>query len=172
MTLPLPELAYAPNTAVAELRTAEMFVVSTLRLWAAPHRAPDEEHSDWRTGCRAAGIEHRGVPAFDTLLRIVVTATRRPLDIRCARCPHLGEDEAWMLQLVSALQCNRRDEAETILGVWLPPAAARMAMLPAMGFALALAGGGLVIPLRHREAAQVERLAPAAHAQRGLALVQ
>ena len=46
-----------------------------------------------------------------------------------------------------------------------------MAMLPAMGYALALAGVGLVVPLRHHEAARVERLSLAAHAHRGLALL-
>jgi len=101
----------------------------------------------------------------------VVAVAHRPLDVRCARCPHLGEDEAWMLQLVSALQHGRCAEAELVLNLWMPPAAARMAMLPAAGFAQALSRARLVVGLRHREAARISRLSTAAHVQRGLALL-
>lgn len=171
MPLPVPQPAYPANAPIAELITAEHFVVSALRLWAAPHRQPAELHPDWRGGFAAAGIDKEGIPPFDALLRIVVAATRRPLDVRCARCPHLGEDEAWMLQLMSLLQHSRCAEGESLLGIWVPPAAARMAMLPAMGFAMTLSSAGLTVPLRHGEATQVARLSTTAHAQRGLALV-
>src|SRR5260370_1239248 len=80
-----------------------------------------------------------GAAAFDTVLRIVVSAARRPHDVRCRHCTRLGTDEAWLLQLVMVLQRARRLEAVAILAEWLPPAAARVAMMPALGFAGALA---------------------------------
>jgi hypothetical protein len=161
---------YRSDVPIAELRVAEAFVVTALRLWAAPHRAPTRSHADWRDGFVAAGIEETGAAAFDTLFRIVVASARRPLDVRCQRCAHLGADEAGLLQLVMLLQRARRIEAATILADWLPPAAARMAMTPAFGFATALAEIGLVIPLRHCEAAEIHQQVSAAHV-RGCELV-
>jgi len=68
------------------------------------------------------------------------------------------------------LQRARRAEAAAILADWLPPAAARMAMMPAFAFAGALAGVGLVVPLRHCEAAEIHHHVPAAQI-RGCELV-
>ena len=164
-----PRPVYAVDAPLAELATAELFVVSALRLWALPHRDPGGSHPDWRGGFFAAGIDDEGMTAFDVLLRIAATAAKRPLDVRCLRCPRLGEDEAWLLQLVSLLQRRRRGEAAAILGEWLPPAAQRMALMPAEGFADALGAVGLGIVLRHPEAAGGTA---AAGADRGLALLQ
>jgi hypothetical protein len=161
---------YRSDAPIAELRVAEAFVVTALRLWAAPHRAPGQQHEDWWGGFVAAGIDEAGAAAFDTLFRIVVASAQRPLDVRCQHCAHLGADEAWLLQLVMLLQRARRAEAAIILADWLPPAAARMAMTPAFGFARALVEVGLVVPLRHCEAAEIHQQVPAAHV-RGCELV-
>jgi hypothetical protein len=160
---------YRGNAPIAELRVAEAFIVTALRL-AAPHREPERIHDHWWTGFVIAGIEEAGAIAFDSLFRRVVAAARRPLDVRCRRCPHLGADEAWLLQLVMLLQRGRQAEAEMVLSDWLPPAEARVAMMPALVFASALAGAGLLVPLRHCEAAGIHHLVPAAHV-RGCELV-
>jgi hypothetical protein len=161
---------YRSDAPIAELRVAEVFVVTALRLWAAPHRASAQQHEDWCGGFAAAGIDEAGAAAFDGLFRIVVAAARRPLDVRCQRCAHLGADEAWLLQLVMLLQRARRAEAAFILIDWLPPAAARMAMTPSFAFASALAKVGLVVRLRHCEAAEIHQQVSAAHV-RGCELV-
>jgi hypothetical protein len=165
-----PHSVYRNDAPVAELRVAEGFILTLLRLWAAPHRTPRERHPDWRQGFAAAGIGEDGAAAFDTVFRIVVSAARRPLDVRCRHCTRLGTDEAWLLQLVMVLQRARRLEAVAILAEWLPPAAARVAMMPALGFAGALAAAGLVVPPRHSEAAEIHRRVPAAQI-RGCELV-
>lgn len=144
-----PEPVYPPNTPLSQLRTAELFVVAAVRLWAAPHRDPDgAPHPDWREGFAAARLENDAAPDFDSLLQVVVAATQRPLDLRCIRCPHLGEDEAWLLQLVSLLQRNHAVAAQTILTQWLPPAAVRLAARFAAGFAATLRTAGLVVAPR------------------------
>ena len=161
---------YRRDMPVAELRAAEAFIVAVLRLWAAPHRAPAERHPDWRAGFRAAGIAQDGAAAFEGLFRIVASAGRRKLDFRCQRCAGLGSDEALLLQLLMLLQRARWEEAAVILADWLPPAASRMAMVPAIGLAGVLAAAGLVVPLRHCEAAEIHRRVPAAQI-RGCELV-
>jgi hypothetical protein len=172
MSLSRPEPVYPINSPIAELRTAELFLVSSIRLWAAPHLDPAGSHADWRGAFVAAGIEEDGGADFDSLFRIVAGAARRSLDVRCARCRQLGEDEAWLLQLISALQQERRLEAAAILADWLQPAAVQLATRLALGVARAMAGVGLVVPRRHCEAASLHRLVETACVDRGLALVQ
>lgn len=148
MQLCRPQPAYPQDTPIAELRTAELFVLVAVRLWAAPHRDPGRTHPDWRGSFAAAGIDKIGLPGFDALLRILATTALAPLDVRCARCAKLGEDEAWLLQLVSLLQRDRMVEAAAILQQWLPRAGARIALAYAVEFAAAMAGAGLAVPHR------------------------
>jgi hypothetical protein len=143
-----PDADYVPRTPIASLRTAELLVVTTLRLWVAPHRAPQVRHPDWRGGLDAARIAAPAATSFDALLRILAACASRRLDVRCPRCRELGEDEARLLRLLRSLQSDRREPAAAILDLWLPPAAARMALGPAAGFAHALAEAGLFIPPR------------------------
>ena len=166
MTLPLP--VYAGRTPLAELQTAELFVVMSLRLWVAAHRDPTSVALGWRTGFDAAGLDDAGRDAFDALFRTVAATASRSLDVRCPRCGELGEDEGRLLQLLSLLQRRRPGEAAAILSDWMPNAARRLAFVAAQGFAVSLLEGGLAIPLRHAEAGSVVR----AGADRGLALVQ
>lgn len=156
---------------LSELATAELFVVCVLRLWVAPIRDPKGMHPDWRDGFFAARIEEMAVPAFDALFKILKAATRRPLDIRPTNGRYLGADEAWILQAIGSLQSGREAEAAMILAAWLPPAAVRMALLPARGLATALARAELKLPLQSREAATVWKVS-AAYPDRGLSLVQ
>jgi hypothetical protein len=167
-----PRPVYASNTPLAELCTAELFVMSSLRLWVLPYTDPAGRHPDWRHGFARAGIAEAGADGFDALFQIVASTARRSLDVRSPRCTRLGEDEAWLLQLTSLLQQRRSLDTAAILGDWLPSAAVRMAMEPAERFAASLTERGLHLPYRHAEAAASHLLAPSAHAARGLALVQ
>lgn len=172
MLLPCPQPVYPPDLPMAELRTPELLPVASTRLWVASLREPEAGHPAWQGGLEAAGIARMGAPALEALLRIVATAAQRSLDVRCMRCARLGADEAALLHILSLLQGGRQVEALAILADWLPCAAARLALAPAEGFARAMARGGLDLPLRHAEAATIHRLAPTAHADRGLAMVQ
>ncbi len=55
MQLCRPQPAYPQDTPINELRTAELFVLAAVRLWAAPHRDPGKTHPDWRGSFVAAG---------------------------------------------------------------------------------------------------------------------
>jgi hypothetical protein len=168
MQLCRPEPAYPTNVPIEALRTPELFVLAALRHWVAPQRDPAGDHGDWRGAFRAAAIEDIA-PSFDALCRIIGTAALAPLDVRCVRCARLGEDEAWMLQLVSLLQRDRIVEAAAILEHWLPRAAARIAFAHAGSFAAAMAGAGLIVP--HRPPVAQAALPEPARVRPQLALV-
>ena len=166
-----PQPVYQTNMPVSELRTAELFVLTALRLWAAPHRDPTGIHRDWRDAFTIANLVDDGQPAFDALFTVVANATTRGLDVRCTHCAKLGEDEGRLLQLVSLLQRRRSAEAEAILNDWLAAGAAPLALPAALRFSLALAGIGLVVPLRHSDAGTVQQLHPMACVDRGQLLL-
>src|SRR5262249_43670531 len=96
--------AYPENHPLAELGTAELLLVTAMRLWSLPLRDPTGHHPDWRPGFVAATIDDDGIPAFAALFDLVAVASRRAFDVRCLRCPRLGDDEAALLQLVSLIQ--------------------------------------------------------------------
>ncbi len=150
----------------AELSTAEAFVVVSQRLWAAPYRQPGQRHADWRHGFVAAGVEE-AERAFDELFRVVLRSALRSLDVRCARCGALGTDEIAFLRMIGQLQRGRCFEAEAVLSDWLPLPAVNTALAAAMIFATALAGAGLVLPLRAWPRPEIETVTCSSHAAGG-----
>ena len=152
--------------ALEGLNTGELLLVTSLRLYAMPFREPSRAHPDWRRGFVAAGIGAVAVPAFEALFGIVSRANRYPLDIGGPCCTGLHRDEAKFLRITALHQLGRYPEAGAGLREWLPPAAARMAAMPALGVAFALERGGLRLPLR-----EVAVPFPPRVPDRGLALV-
>ncbi len=141
-----PQNVSPPELLVGELHTAEFFVLSSLRLWARAHNRFQHEGPDWREGLHRAGVGSVGVIGFDTVCRIVTTASLRSLDIRTLHCMYLGETEARFLSLVGLLQYDRLAEAAFILRHWCPAAALRLAITPAQAFAAALRSRRLWLP--------------------------
>ena len=167
--------AYPLNAAVAQLRTSEMFVVCATRLWVARFRNPAENTAwasrDLERGFAAAGVADEGLVGLCRFFDTVVVAAERALDIRCMKCPHLGEDEGLLLQAVSLLQQGYADGAAAMLDDWLPPAALRLALTPLGWFADALTESGLVVLRRHGEWASLDASPAMACSDRGVALV-
>jgi hypothetical protein len=151
MNLPLSRTTFAAAlpavSRTAELVTAEAFVIVSMRLWAAPYRWSDEPYADWRLGFAAAGVDE-AERAFDELFRLVRFSGTRPVEVRCPRCGTLAGDEIALLRIVAQLQRCRWFEAEAVLSDWLPPHFVNAALASTMMFATALAGAGLVLPLR------------------------
>jgi hypothetical protein len=130
--------SHSPNAPLNELRTAEVFVVASLRLRVLTHSSPEHSCPDWRQGFAEARIDRAGIWGFEALCRILVTSVLRSLDVRALDCAFLGEDEALLLQAVGLLQQGRVAEANSILRYCCPPAAARLALAPAHVFAMSL----------------------------------
>jgi hypothetical protein len=168
----VPACPYSAKTQLGELYTPEIFVVMLIRVRVATMIDPSCVHEDWRAGLRAAGVASEGADAFDLMMHVLGPVPRMSLDVRSLRCSGLGEGEALLLQAISLLQHDRYEEAENILGRWLPPGVSRVATLQAQRFARALAATRLVVPVRNRTA---ERLPvyqrPVLAANRGLSLL-
>lgn len=169
MPLRSPALAYPTDADVTQLRTSETFLVTTLRLWAAPHRDPGAVHPDWCDGFRFARMPGSAAVSFDTLLRIVATSCTRPLDVRCAKCQHLGADEGLFLQMIGALQRDRMTEAAALLSDWVPPGACRVGLRHADDLAAAMQCINLIVPHRPNAvlAAAAHRAVHGDHAHNG-----
>jgi hypothetical protein len=107
-------------------------------------------------------IDRDSETGFDALLVLMAASPVRSLDIRCKCCPHLGDDEARLLQLVGSLQGGRLIEAAAILADWLSTGAVRGAFGPAQAFAAGLAGRGFMMP--HHQAETTPRRSAVARA--------
>jgi hypothetical protein len=151
MSDPLP--VYSTKTYLQELCTPEIFLVMIIRLRAAAERDPLGAHVDWRQGMAAAGVTLEGAEGFEKFMQLLTVIVRWPLDVRSMHCRCLGEGEAWLLQVISLLQHDSYGMAEQILGRWLPPGVARIAVQHMHSFAHALTSTRLVVPLRHCEVA-------------------
>ncbi|MBK1842537.1 hypothetical protein JHL17_34605 [Azospirillum sp. YIM B02556] len=129
-----------------DLRGAEALVVSVLRLWAEPLREPERRHPHWQDGMTEAGLSNDAAVAFDTLMRIVLAATVRPLDLHRPPCPGLGTDETLLLDMLRLAQQGQHGEAGLLMNDLLPLAGVRMAMAPLCVLATALSRAGLQLP--------------------------
>lgn len=138
--------AAPPRERFQDLCGAETLIVSVLRLWAEPLREPERQHPHWQDGMTAAGLSNDAAVAFDTLMRIVLAATNRPLDLHRPPCPALGTDEALLLDMLRLAQQGQHGEAGMLMNDWLSLTAVRMAMAPLCVLAAALARAGLILP--------------------------
>lgn len=154
---PVPEshpgacAAHAPapgRRGAMDLDASELFVIAALRAWVAPQMHPGEVHPDWRELFRMAKAGVPAMLAFDGLMSIIAAHATRLIDVHCCRCPALGDDEALMLCLVTALQSGEALPALEILGDWLPDEATAPALLAARRFALSIAEAGFALPRR------------------------
>lgn len=145
-----PPHGYSPQL-LSELGTAELFVLSSLRLWFLSHCDREREYPDWRHAFATAGIGKPGTWAFDRLCRIVGTTTLRSLDIHWLQCGRTGEYESCLLKVIGSLQHSQPAIAERALLQWCPPAAVRLALEAGLALAAALDSRSLLIPLRDDE---------------------
>ena len=136
---------YVAEMPLAGFKTAELFLLTTLRLWLAAHRRADVP--DWRQGLAAAGLMDDGVPDFDMTLRILIAGVRQ-LDSRPVGHPRLSADEARLLRLFGALQRGETGEAVAILQAWLPSKPLRWLLRYARSFVGVMAAEKLILPDR------------------------
>ncbi len=139
---------YVAEMPLAGFKTAELFLLTTLRLWLAAHRRADV--ADWRQGLAAVGLMEDGAADLDMALRILVAGVRR-LDSRPAGHPRLSADEARLLRLFVALQRGETGAAVDIMQAWLPSKPLRRLLRYARSFVGVMAAQRLIFPDRMGE---------------------
>ncbi len=165
----LPRPSYARDMPLTALRTAELLLLQTLRLWVAG--AMYQQHDlqaeaalpappDWRGGLEAAGLNGGSLRSFDALWRLLAAAPLRQLEVRRPACPRLSRDEGWFLQALQRVQAQDMEQAEAILRAWLPPAGLRLAVVPLTGLVEGLSRSGLLLPQRNATASDLPPPAP------------
>ena len=136
---------YVAEMPLAGFKTAELFLLTTLRLWLAAQRRATVP--DWRRGLAAAGLAEDGAADFDMTLRILV-AGARTLNSRETGHPRLSADEGRLLRLFGALQHGDTGEAVAILQAWLPSKPLRWLIRYARSFVGVMASQELILPDR------------------------
>jgi len=132
--------ADTPGRPTLSLAPEDLFVVGALRSWVAGRRGRRPAAvPDWRSVFAMAELPGPTAEAFAAFLGAVECGMRRPLDIRCCRCPVVGRDEAAALHLLGALQQGDRLAACNVLADWLVPEGFAPALALAAGLASALA---------------------------------
>jgi hypothetical protein len=126
------------HISLKNLNTAELFVVSSLRLWMLPHYDQEHWYPDWRAGFARARIDSDGELGFHIFCEMLAAGRLEPLRVRALLCPRLGEDEAWPLRIVGLLQQDQLTGAQSILTQHCAASAGRLALAPARDFARAL----------------------------------
>lgn len=145
----MPECRVPPYVAempVAGFKTAELFLLTTVRLWLAAHRRASA--ADWRQGLAAAGLLEDGAPDFDMALRLLSAAARPALSSRDTAHPRLSADEARLLQLFGALQRGEISDAVAELQAWLSAKPLRWLLRYAGSFARMMVSQRLILPDR------------------------
>jgi len=137
---------YPDEMPLAELRTPELLLVTTLRLFA--EGAWSGSPRDWMEGLAAAGLPFEGLSGFARMFEIIAMAPQRKLAVACMHCWHLSPDEGRFLQLFASLQRGHADDAAEILQIWAVPSAARLALPHAQAVADGLANQGYLLPRR------------------------
>jgi hypothetical protein len=141
---------YQPRQ-LRELKTAELLVITSLRLWVLSHFSGACDWPDWREGFIRGGMSSADAVAFHALCRIIAISALRRLDVRPLHCARLGEDEAWLLEWLALLQRDRVRDAESIVRRICPPSAVRLAIGSGRVFTRALASLRLWLTAHHPE---------------------
>lgn len=156
---------YDQSMRLADLHTAELFLVTVLRLRAAPR--PSRCGGGWRDGFVAIGAEARAATAFDLLYNGLL---QEPDGILALQDTALGVVEVRLLRMTSLLQHRRYGAIDACLPGWTSGAADQV-LPPALVLADALTEAGLWVPLRGCELGRVDLLASQLRPRGGLQLV-
>jgi hypothetical protein len=131
IAFPRPSTPY-PDLA-ADLDQGEAVLLLALRWWGESFREDEDPIPRLLQGLETAGAADAAF-SIDGLMSIVARVARRPIDIRCPRCPRLSNDEKHLLRAASLAQDGDRDMAEKVLRTTLlSPQAADFALGPLEG---------------------------------------
>jgi hypothetical protein len=140
---PAAALAYPDRTEA--LDETESLLLLAIRSWVSAIRHDEDPALRLELGLGRAGL-HAAAPQLHTLMTALARTARRPIDVRCPRCPMLSPDEVRLLEAASLVQAGEHDLAERALAlVLLSTQGAEFALEPLAGIcALFAAAGGVL----------------------------
>lgn len=140
-------VAGRPMRHLAALQTAELFVLSAVRLWCGDGEIPCRRVLV-RNGFHAVNLTCAHYAQFEELMTCIAGGSdRRFTTARTCRAPVM-HDEAWLLECFALSQHHRSSETTGLLAALLPAAAVRVAVEALDSLAAALAGVGLHLRVR------------------------
>ncbi len=144
-------VAGRPMRNLGALQTAELFLLSAIRLWCANEKTPCRR-ALLRNGFHAVNLSCAHYAQFGELMNSIAAAqlvkAGRPFTCARAACAPVMHDEAWLLECFALIQHHRSRETTDLLAALLPPAAVRAAVEALDSLAAALAGVGLHLRIR------------------------
>jgi len=96
---------------VADLPKPEVLMLLAMRWWVRCHQTGEDPVPRLVQAMRRAGVRD-AAHSVDGLMGMVASTARRPVDIRCSRCPALSDDETVLLHAAMLTQWERADLAE------------------------------------------------------------
>jgi hypothetical protein len=133
---------------VLDLRTAEQFVLFSMRLWWNAEESPACQRALIRNGFTAADLPERAYQQFAEFMSVMTYGNHSCPSISSLHHPHVTPDEVKLLTVVALCQQRYNGNASLLLRQWLPPASCRVFLDAAMAFAAMAAAGGLLLPVR------------------------
>ena len=143
-----PRILHTYPVAAEALDRAEGVVLTGMRKWVAELKRGADPMRRLRQDMAGLGAPDAAL-SLDQFLHIVARTARRPVDMRCPRCPRLSEDEQRLLHAAALAQAGESGRAERTLrcGLLSPPGA-EFALGPLEGLGELLLGIGLALPRR------------------------
>jgi hypothetical protein len=112
IAFPIQPTSY-PDLA-ADLDTADCVLLIAVRWWVEAYRIGADPIPRLCEGLEAAGA-HDAAFSIDGLMTDVSRVARRPVDVRCSRCPNVSDDEKHLLHAASLAQACDSALAEKVL---------------------------------------------------------
>jgi hypothetical protein len=135
-------------SATNALNTAETVFLGALRGRVAAYRAGEDPLPSLCDTMHRLGV-HDAAYSIDQLMAVIARSVRHPVAIHCPRCPHLSDDEGYLLQVASLVQSGDGNLAERVLRTALLSAAgAEFALGPLGGLAELFTGARLLFGRR------------------------
>ena len=143
------------HDALQGLTVAERFLLWAMRLWVKNRNNDGESAKTLYAGFCSVKLEE-GYVLIDEMMGIIGTTATRSIDVRCPQCPGFSTDEQILIGVVTALQNADFRTSARLLGVWLPPAAVRMAQRPAVRIARLMEKAGMILRPQDHMAAMAQ----------------
>ena len=142
--IPCPTLACASSDAIGvdHLPLPERVLLWAIRSWSAYHCDLTAIRSSLDRVFAEAGMAG-AAPSFDRMMAALFAGLRRWPDVRCVRCPRLGDDEARLLNACGHLQRGEEGPARRALHAWVVRPAVKVACEHGAQFAEFASAAGL-----------------------------